>query len=106
MTTNNFPFSKRELLFKNPMTAAVAIGRLAHHSVILELNVPGYRLSFRCTIGHLEAARRQQCDNPTFTSDKNLSTAALGQKVANNDCIERIVILPDRLALPAICGLS
>ena len=29
---------------KDPMTAAAAIDRLVHHSVILELNIPGYRI--------------------------------------------------------------
>jgi len=34
---SNLPFSKWELIFKDPMTTA-AIDRLIHHSVILELN--------------------------------------------------------------------
>ena len=29
---------------KDPMTAAAAIDRLVHHSIILELNLPSYRL--------------------------------------------------------------
>ncbi len=44
MITSNLPFSKWELIFKDPMTTAAAIDRLVHHSVILELNVPSYRL--------------------------------------------------------------
>ncbi len=36
--------------FENPMTTAAAIDRLVHHSVILELNLPSYRL---------EASKRQ-----------------------------------------------
>ena len=43
MITSNLPFSKWEGIFKDPMTTA-AIDRLVHHSVILELNVPSYRL--------------------------------------------------------------
>ncbi len=35
---------KWENIFKDPMTTAAAIDRLVHHSVILELNVPSYRL--------------------------------------------------------------
>ena len=31
-------------IFKDPMTTAAAIDRLVHHSVIVELNVPSYRL--------------------------------------------------------------
>lgn len=44
MITSNLPFSKWERIFKDPMTAAAAIDRLVHHSVILELNLPSYRL--------------------------------------------------------------
>jgi DNA replication protein DnaC len=44
MITYNLPFSKWESIFKDPMTTAAAIDRLVHHSVILELNVPSYRL--------------------------------------------------------------
>jgi len=44
MITSNLPFSKWETIFKDPMTTAAAIDRLVHHSVILELNVPSYRL--------------------------------------------------------------
>jgi DNA replication protein DnaC len=42
--TSNQPFSKWESIFKDPMTTAAAIDRLVHHSVILELNLPSYRL--------------------------------------------------------------
>ena len=48
MLTSNLPFSKGERIFKDPMT--MAIDRLVHHSVILELNLPSYRL---------EASKRQ-----------------------------------------------
>jgi DNA replication protein DnaC len=44
MITSNLPFSKWERIFKDPMTAAAAIDRLVHHSIILELNLPSYRL--------------------------------------------------------------
>ncbi len=44
MITSNLPFSKWELIFKDPMTTAAAIDRLVHHSIILELNMPSYRL--------------------------------------------------------------
>jgi len=44
MITSNLPFSKWEQIFKDPMTAAAAIDRLVHHSIVLELNLPSYRL--------------------------------------------------------------
>jgi DNA replication protein DnaC len=44
LLTSNLPFSKWEGIFKDPMTTAAAIDRLVHHSVIVELNVPSYRL--------------------------------------------------------------
>lgn len=44
MLTSNLPFSKWEVIFKDPMTTAAAIDRLVHHSVILELNIRSYRL--------------------------------------------------------------
>ncbi len=50
MLTSNLPFSQWDRIFKDPMTTAAAIDRLVHHSVILELNLPSYRL---------EASKRQ-----------------------------------------------
>lgn len=44
MITSNLPFSKWENIFKDPMTTAAAIDRLVHHSIIIELNLPSYRL--------------------------------------------------------------
>lgn len=44
LLTSNLPFSQWEQIFKDPMTTAAAIDRLVHHSVILELNIPSYRL--------------------------------------------------------------
>jgi DNA replication protein DnaC len=44
MVTSNLAFSEWEKIFKDPMTTAAAIDRLVHHSIILELNVPSYRL--------------------------------------------------------------
>jgi len=43
MITSNLPFSKWEVIFKDPMTTAAAIDRIVHHSVILELNIKSYR---------------------------------------------------------------
>ncbi len=44
LITSNLPFSQWEKIFKDPMTTAAAIDRLVHHSMILELNLPSYRL--------------------------------------------------------------
>lgn len=44
MLTSNLPFSKWDRIFKDPMTTAAAIDRLVHHSIILELNIPSYRV--------------------------------------------------------------
>lgn len=44
LITSNLPFSKWEQIFKDPMTTAAAIDRLVHHAIILELNLPSYRL--------------------------------------------------------------
>ena len=44
MLTSNLQFSQWERIFKDPMTTAAAIDRLVHHSVILELNEPSFRL--------------------------------------------------------------
>ena len=37
-------FSKWDQIFKDAMTTAAAIDRLVHHSVIIELNVPSFRV--------------------------------------------------------------
>jgi DNA replication protein DnaC len=44
MVTSNLVFSEWEKIFKDPMTTAAAIDRLVHHSIIMELNLPSYRL--------------------------------------------------------------
>jgi len=44
MITSNLVFSKWDQIFKDPMTTAAAVDRVVHHSVILELNVPSYRV--------------------------------------------------------------
>jgi DNA replication protein DnaC len=51
LLTSNLPFSKWEQVFKDPTTAAAAVDRLIHHSVIIELNLDSYRL---------EASRKQR----------------------------------------------
>lgn len=44
LLTSNLAFSKWDQIFKDAMTTAAAIDRMVHHSVILELNVPSYRV--------------------------------------------------------------
>lgn len=44
MISSNLPFSKWEVIFKDPMVTAAAIDRLVHHSVIIELNLNSYRM--------------------------------------------------------------
>lgn len=45
LLTSNLTFSKWDQIFKDAMTTAAAIDRLVHHSVIIELNVPSYRVA-------------------------------------------------------------
>jgi len=44
LLTSNLAFSKWDQIFKDKMTTAAAIDRLVHHSVIIELNVPSFRV--------------------------------------------------------------
>lgn len=44
MITSNLAFSHWDKIFKDPMTTVAAIDRVVHHSVILELNIPSYRM--------------------------------------------------------------
>jgi len=54
------PFSEWDQVFKDPMTTAAAIDRLVHHSVILELNVPSYRMEAASTRRGRKIAAAQQ----------------------------------------------
>ena len=44
MLSSNLAFSGWEGIFKDAMMTAAAIDRLVHHCVIVELNVPSYRV--------------------------------------------------------------
>ena len=44
LLTSNLAFSKWDEILKDAMTTAAAIDRLVHHSVIIELSVPSYRV--------------------------------------------------------------
>ena len=62
LVSSNLPFSKWEQIFKDPMTTAAAIDRLIHHSVIIELNIPSYRLE--------EAKKKQPKSNVSKTGSR------------------------------------
>ena len=57
LLTSNLPFSQWEQIFKDPMTTAAAIDRVVHHSVILELNLPSYRMEAAQKLSPLSDAR-------------------------------------------------
>lgn len=54
LMTSNLVFSKWEGIFKDAMMTAAAIDRLVHHCVIIELNIPSYRVE--------EAKKKQQTE--------------------------------------------
>jgi len=66
LISSNLPFSKWESIFKDPMVTAAAIDRLVHHSVILELNVPSYRMD--------AAKNKAGIKKEVLSTDKKLST--------------------------------
>jgi len=74
LLTSNLPFSKWEGIFKDPMTTAAAIDRLVHHSMIIELNIPSYRLEQRRANCRLQARRGgNPPPRPVRPSRKSLS---------------------------------
>lgn len=64
LLSSNLPFSKWEQIFKDPMTTAAAIDRLIHHSVVIELNIPSFRL---------DAAKQKQKPKADSSSPKTRS---------------------------------
>jgi DNA replication protein DnaC len=60
MLTSNLPFSRWESIFKDPMITAAAIDRLVHHSVILELNLPSYRMAQAKERGKLQEEKTKK----------------------------------------------
>jgi DNA replication protein DnaC len=67
LITSNLPFSQWEAIFKDPMTTAAAIDRLVHHSVILELNLPSYRME-----------QAKQGRHPAVSTEKTARAAGRG----------------------------
>jgi len=73
LLTSNLVFSQWEQIFKDPMTTAAAIDRLVHHSVILELNLPSYRM---------EAAQKKRGAAATSTQRTDAAAVESNQAVA------------------------
>jgi len=73
LPTSNLPFSKWEGIFKDPMTTAAAIDRLVHHSIIIELNIPSYRLEHAKTNTQSLGA-----DGKDVASDSNELSSGFG----------------------------
>jgi len=65
LLTSNLVFSQWEKIFKDPMTTAAAIDRLVHHSIILELNLPSYRM---------EAAKKSLRPETTIAGEHSAQT--------------------------------
>jgi DNA replication protein DnaC len=61
MITSNLPFSKWDRIFKDQMTTAAAIDRVVHHSIILELNIPSYRME--AAQKKIEKESKERSDN-------------------------------------------
>jgi len=75
LITSNLPFSRWERIFKDPMTTAAAIDRLVHHSIILQLNLPSYRVE------HAKRAKRRGKTNASneATADANDNDFPIGK---------------------------
>jgi len=63
LLTTNLPFSQRERIFKDPTVTAAAIDRLAHHSVIVELNMES------CRMAAAQKARKADSGTPSATKE-------------------------------------
>ncbi len=79
LMTSNLPFSKWEAIFKDATMTAAAIDRLVHHSVIIELNIPSYRV---------EQARKNQQLPPVEALGAGQETTA-AQPAAEKKTAER-----------------
>ena len=91
MLTSNLPFSKWEIIFKDPMTTAAVIDRLVHHSVILELNLPSYRLEVsekRTAAGGNEAAKTPGEENPPSTTERSRKRGPQRRQVRRSQVAE------------------
>jgi len=76
LLTSNLPFSKWEGIFKDPMTTAAAIDRLVHHSIIIELNIPSYRLEHART--NLQSLSSDGKETAEVASDSKEASSGSG----------------------------
>ena len=79
LVTSNLPFSQWDSIFKDAMTTAAAIDRLVHHSVILELNLPSYRMEHASGASAVSGKRRapKVTQQPVQEGDENAPKAPL-----------------------------
>ena len=71
LLTSNLAFSKWDGIFKDPMTTAAAIDRLVHHCIILELNIPSYRIEHAKQV-HTQAAEQEIAEVPPPAAEKTM----------------------------------
>lgn len=71
LLTSNLPFSKWEEIFKDPMTTAAAIDRLVHHCIILELNIPSYRIE-HARQAQTQSATEETTGAPPAAAEKSM----------------------------------
>lgn len=81
LMTSNLVFSKWEGIFKDAMMTAAAIDRLVHHCVIVELNIPSYRVE--------QAHKNQQLSSADVPTIGQESTAAQQQAAAEKNQVDR-----------------
>jgi DNA replication protein DnaC len=81
LITSNLPFSGWEAIFKDPMTTAAAIDRLVHHCVILELNVPSYRMEKARQQSERGAGRAGAASAEEAAATPTVETAAASDNV-------------------------
>lgn len=62
LVSSHLAFSEWEQIFQNAMTTTAVIDRLVHHSVILELNLPSYRLEVAHQRQNAEQSRTKAKD--------------------------------------------
>ena len=75
LITSNLPFSQWESIFKDAMTTAAAIDRLVHHSVILELNIPSYRVAQARQEQDAQQAQQAPAQEPAPGPQRSAETA-------------------------------
>lgn len=64
LVSSNLPFSKWDAIFKDPLTTVAAIDRVVHHSIILELNIPSYRMEQAKRKRRMTRRRKHRNESP------------------------------------------